>query len=104
MFKIIKKVFGIQPAVDYRELVKNGALIMDVRTKEEFNYGHIRGSQNFPLDRLIRDCTKVKKSKAIITCCASGMRSASAKRILKSKGYGQVYNGGGWIRLQQKIN
>ncbi|MBP8067673.1 MAG: rhodanese-like domain-containing protein [Pedobacter sp.] len=43
------------------------------------------------------------KNKAIITCCASGMRSASAKSILKSSGYAEVHNGGGWSSLQSKI-
>ncbi|HEY4629318.1 MAG TPA: rhodanese-like domain-containing protein, partial [Flavobacterium sp.] len=39
----------------------------------------------------------------IITCCASGMRSASAKSILKSSGFTKVYNGGGWSSLKNKI-
>ena len=43
------------------------------------------------------------KNRPIITCCASGARSAMAKRLLKSQGYTQVYNGGGWNRLQSKI-
>jgi len=41
--------------------------------------------------------------KPIITCCASGMRSASAKSILKQNGF-EVYNGGGWTALQHKLN
>jgi len=44
------------------------------------------------------------KQKPIITCCASGMRSASAKNILKANGYEQVHNGGSWIGLKNKIN
>jgi rhodanese-related sulfurtransferase len=43
------------------------------------------------------------KNQPIITCCASGMRSASAKSILQSNGFTQVYNGGGWSSLQNKI-
>jgi rhodanese-related sulfurtransferase len=43
------------------------------------------------------------KNKTIITCCASGMRSASAKSILQSNGYTTVYNGGGWSSLQNKL-
>ncbi|MFN6083407.1 MAG: rhodanese-like domain-containing protein, partial [Fluviicola sp.] len=41
--------------------------------------------------------------KTIITCCASGMRSASAKSLLKSSGYAEVHNGGGWMSLRNKI-
>jgi rhodanese-related sulfurtransferase len=46
---------------------------------------------------------RIKKDIPLITCCASGMRSASAKSILLSKGYTEVYNGGGWASLQNKL-
>jgi rhodanese-related sulfurtransferase len=46
---------------------------------------------------------KLNKDTIIITCCASGMRSASAKNILKSNGFTNVYNGGGWSTLQSKL-
>ncbi|MCY7361309.1 MAG: rhodanese-like domain-containing protein, partial [Ignavibacteria bacterium] len=39
-----------------------------------------------------------------ITCCESGMRSGAAKRMLKANGYSEVHNGGGWVKLQGKIN
>jgi phage shock protein E len=81
--------------------MKEGAVIIDVRSKEEFARGHIKGSINIPLDQLRNNLNKFKdKSKPIITCCASGMRSSSAKNLLKSSGYVKVYNGGGWNSLQ----
>jgi rhodanese-related sulfurtransferase len=46
---------------------------------------------------------KIPKNKTVITCCASGMRSASAKSILKSAGYQDVHNGGGWSSLNSKL-
>jgi len=97
-------MFGIGPAVDYKSLYKNGAAIIDVRTRSEFNSGHIKGSFNIPLDILSNELSKLKKDKPIIACCASGMRSASAKRILKSKGFMEVHNGGSWVSLERKIN
>ncbi len=100
----IKQLFGIGPKADFAQLVKEGAIILDVRSKGEYAGGHIRGSINISLDTLANNLDKLKdKNKPVITCCASGMRSASAKNILKSKGYTQVYNGGGWYGLQQKI-
>jgi len=104
MIETIKKMFGIKPATDYAALVKNGALILDVRTREEFASGHINGATNIPLQTLQANLSKLKKDKPIITCCASGMRSASAKSILLSKGFSSVYNGGGWRSLHNKIN
>src|SRR5688572_27736158 len=98
MIDIIKRLLGIGPKTDFAELVKRGAIILDVRTKGEYSAGHINGSINIPLDSLSSNLTRLKdKNKPIITCCASGMRSASAKNILLSKGYKEVYNGGGWI-------
>ena len=102
MLGFIKKLFGGTP-VDYTALVKEGAQIIDVRTAGEFASGHIKGSINIPLQVLGNNLSKIKKDKPVITCCASGMRSASAKSLLLSKGYTSVYNGGGWTSLNRKI-
>jgi len=104
MLNSIKKLLGLGPKTDYRELVKAGAIIVDVRSVGEFSGGHIKGSINIPLDQLRQNLSKLKdKNKVIITCCASGMRSASAKAILKADGYAIVHNGGGWYSLENKI-
>lgn len=98
MIDAIKKIFGLGPKVDYKELIKNGAIILDVRTKGEYAGGHVKGSINIPLDQLGNNLSKLKKDKVIITCCASGMRSGVAKSQLKSSGY-EVYNGGSWMKV-----
>lgn len=98
---ILSSLFG-GSKVDLKELVKNGAMIVDVRTPGEYAGGHIKGSINIPLQNLDKGLSKLSKDKTIITCCASGMRSGSAKSLLKSKGY-DVHNGGGWTSLQAKL-
>ncbi len=104
MINTLKKLFGFGPSANYAELVKNGAIILDVRSRGEYAGGHIKGSINISVDTLRGNLVKLKdKNKPIITCCASGMRSASAKSILLSNGYTQVYNGGGWGSLQNKL-
>jgi phage shock protein E len=103
MIQFLRKIFGLGPATDYATLVKAGAIIVDVRSEGEFNGGHIKGSINIPVDQIASNLNKLKdKNKTIITCCASGMRSAAAKNVLKSNGYTQVYNGGGWSSLERK--
>jgi rhodanese-related sulfurtransferase len=104
MINFLKTIFGLGKPINFSELVKNGATIVDVRTKGEYQGGHIKGSINIPLDTLRGSLSKLKKGRPIITCCASGMRSASAKSILKSSGFTEVYNAGNWISLQNKIN
>jgi rhodanese-related sulfurtransferase len=104
MINILSKLFGFGPGVNYAELIKNGAVILDVRSKTEYAGGHIKGSVNISVDALKNNLTELKnKNKPIITCCASGIRSASAKSILVANGFTQVYNGGGWSSLQNKI-
>ena len=104
MLQFFKKLFGGGPGVDFNVLMKNGAVIIDVRTPGEFQGGHIKNSINIPLNVLQSQLSKIKKDKPVITCCASGMRSASAKSILKSSGYAEVYNGGSWMSLRNKIS
>jgi rhodanese-related sulfurtransferase len=104
MINAIKKLFGFGSNVEFAELIKQGAIIIDVRSKGEYAGGHIKGSINIPVEQLSQHLQKLKnKEKPIITCCASGMRSASAKSILKSNGLTEVYNGGAWRSLQNKI-
>jgi phage shock protein E len=104
MITAIKNLLGLGPKTDFSALVQEGALILDVRSKGEYASGHIKGSINIPVDQLRNNLGKLKeKNRAIITCCASGMRSASAKGILSSNGYSRVHNGGSWIGLNQKI-
>lgn len=105
MIETIKNMLGLGPKVDYALLVKQGAIIVDVRSKGEFSGGHIANSINIPVDVLANNLAKLKdKNKPVITCCASGIRSASAKNILKSNGFMQVYNGGSWNGLNSKID
>ncbi len=106
MIQLIKNLFGFGgPQVDLRELAQQGAVILDVRTKSEYAGGHIKNSVNIPVDQLSNNLSKFKdKDAPIITCCASGMRSASAKGILKSNGFTNVHNGGSWQSVQGKIS
>lgn len=104
MIQAIKNLFGARPKTDYSELIKQGAIILDVRSKGEFAGGHIKNAINIPVDQLSNNLSKLKdKNKCIVCCCASGMRSGSAKRILESQGYKAVFNGGSWNGLQNKL-
>ena len=105
MLDAIKNLLGLGPQVDYTALVKQGAIILDVRSKGEYSSGHIRGSINISVDQLPKHLHRFPdKEKPIITCCASGARSGSARHILKSSGYLNVHNGGSWTGLKHKIS
>lgn len=101
MIATLKNLLGFGPKADFENLLHEGAVILDVRTKAEYASGHVKGSLNIPLNNLSANLSKLKKDKAVITCCASGMRSASAKSILKSNGFSEVHNGGSWMNLRK---
>jgi rhodanese-related sulfurtransferase len=83
-------------------LVKQGAIILDVRSPGEYKQGHIKGSLNTPLNDLSQHITKLKKTPLLLLVVHQGC-GASAKSILKSNGFIQVHNGGGWSSLQNKL-
>lgn len=80
-------------------LLEQGGQIIDVRSVEEFNVANKEGSINIPLDSLKNRMDKLDKSKPIILCCASGSRSALAKRSLMANGFENVHNAGVWRAL-----
>src|SRR5438046_6890137 len=67
-------------------LQNKGALILDVRSAEEFAGGHIVDAKNIELDKLRDQVETLKKwrEKPVIVCCESGARSAQAAKLLKS--------------------
>ncbi len=104
MINSMKSLFGIAPKTNYAQMIKEGAVIIDVRSKGEYTGGHIPKSINIPVDVLKNNLHLLKdKNKMIITCCASGIRSGMAKGILKERGYVNVHNGGSWASLKNKI-
>lgn len=101
MFGFFKNLFG--PKADFKVLVASGATIIDVRSPQEFDAGHVKNSKNIPLQTIQKAIPELKKSgKVVITVCRSGSRSGMAKSILKSAGI-KVYNGGPWNVLKSKI-
>lgn len=86
-----------------KDFQSKGAIIIDVRTTNEYNQGAISGSKNIPLQTIKSKIETIKKfNKPVITCCASGMRSGNAASILKASGI-EVINGGGWMSLKNKL-
>ncbi len=97
-----KNIF--KPAIDFSKLVKDGAVIVDVRTKSEYQKGYIQGSKNISLEVIKKEVAALKKlNKPIITVCRSGNRSGIAKSILTAAGI-EVYNGGAWTSFKKQIH
>jgi phage shock protein E len=102
---LFDRMFFRSPSVDFSALIKNGATILDVRIKREYETGNIPGSINIPLDHLSTEFYRLPdKSMVIIICCASGLRSAAVKKMLTAHGYLNVHDGGNWKNLLNHAN
>lgn len=100
---ILSGLFKSKETTNWKQLVQDGALILDVRTAAEYAAGHIKGSINIPLDDLRSQAGSLRAgNRTIITCCRSGNRSAIASSMLSGTGL-TVLNGGAWDKLNEKI-
>jgi rhodanese-related sulfurtransferase len=87
-----------------RDVLKKGGVVIDVRTPHEFDQGHVKNSINIPVDRISVSVERIKQlKKPVIFCCASGSRSGTALRIVKSNGVKDVYNGGNWEKVARLL-
>jgi rhodanese-related sulfurtransferase len=83
-----------------KDALKRGAIIIDVRTPQEYDGGKVPGSINIPVDKISANADRIKSmNKPVIFCCASGARSGNATSIMKGKGLKDVVNGGSWLSV-----
>lgn len=80
-----------------------GAILLDVRTPQEYKTGHLPSALNIPLDRIALVQKRIyEKNTPIFVYCQSGARSAHAKRLLEELGYEKVTNIGGLTSMQTR--
>ncbi|MDD2932047.1 MAG: rhodanese-like domain-containing protein [Fermentimonas sp.] len=92
---ILSRLFGLPDKGDLRDKINNGALLLDVRTKEEYVAGHVEGAVNIPVSDLEGEIVMISKDSPVIVVCESGVRSAHAVKVLNNNGF-KAYNGGSW--------
>jgi phage shock protein E len=89
-----------------RKLIGAGAVVLDVRSADEYGAGHLPNATNIPVDELAGRLDEVAKltggdlKKPVVVYCASGHRAGKAQQVLDGAGYAQVVNGGGLDDLQ----
>ena len=88
-----------------REMVRNGAVIVDVRTESEYSSSNIKESVHVPLGELKEKIENVvpDKEKTVLLHCRSGSRSIAAKRMMKKLGYDNVFNIGSFGRAKKIV-
>ncbi|MFD1017941.1 rhodanese-like domain-containing protein [Thalassobacillus hwangdonensis] len=71
---------------------KKGKQFIDVRTPGEYQANHIKGFNNYPLQQLQGNLSKLDKDKETFVICQSGARSSAATRVLKKNGFENIHN------------
>jgi phage shock protein E len=86
------------------EFIEQGAVVIDVRTAEEFAAGHLEGATNIPFEDIVTGVGQLKlaKDSKILLYCRSGRRSGIAQESLIAAGYSGTLNGGGYDTLAAK--
>ncbi len=79
---------------ELKQLQKEGAMIVDVRSPQEFREGHIDGAISIPEYEIRKEAENrlVDKENNIVVYCSSGGRSKKTQKLLKKLGYSHVYN------------
>lgn len=97
-------MFGLFKKTDFKKLLNEGAVIIDVRNTNEVSAGGLPEAENIPLPKLAGRVKQIKSLNVPVICvCASGMRSGAAKSQLKAAGI-DAYNGGPWTKMLQYLD
>lgn len=83
-----------------KNALRNGAIIIDLRSPREFDEGHIQDSINIPADRIPINAARIKAmNRPVILCGHSGVMMGNARNHLLGQGVKEVYNGGSWTKV-----
>ena len=106
MLKVVKKALdkamSVTPPEEVLGLIKQGALVLDVRNPDEAKEGIAPGAQNIPLSELKNHLNELPHDRTIVTYCVRGGRAAKAKTLLEAHGLKAV-NGGGYAAIRKTL-
>jgi len=107
----VRRLFGggpddgrIRPTVNATralDLVKDGATLVDVRESSEWKSGHAPRAVHIPLGQIDQGARRLQKSRPVVVVCASGMRSRTAAKQLRTLGYEATSVSGGMAAWQR---
>ncbi len=89
---------------EIKKYLEKGAVVLDVRTQQEWDEGHTEGAEHIVLTLIPSEIDKIKSwNKSVIAVCRSGGRSGQATDFLKSNGV-DIINGGPWQNVDQYVD
>lgn len=80
-----------------KQALRDGGVVIDLRTAYEYDQGHFPRSLNIPIDRIRANVDRIRElNKPVILCCATGSHCREAADVLRNAGVPRVINGGDW--------
>ncbi|MDO4771456.1 rhodanese-like domain-containing protein [Porphyromonas sp.] len=108
MNSIFGKLFGSSASLSMQEIYdlvhRDGAILLDVRTEDEYRKGKVGNSINIPINDLEIRLSELPKDRPLIVYCASGGRSTIACQLLKEKGFDKIYNAKVWEEVSAALD
>lgn len=87
-----------------QEVLKKGdTTVVDVRTPAEYMGGHVAGSINIPVNEIVTRLDEFGQMKNVVVCCASGIRSQLASKLLQQH-HINCLDGGTWLNVNNYLN
>jgi len=100
---VLKGLVKVISVEEFLSLDRESIFILDVRTKDEYDLGHIEGAVNIPVDEIRQNLGKIPKDKKIIVYCSVGLRAYVACRVLYQNGFNEVYNLSGGYKMYEVV-
>ncbi len=100
---VLKGLVKVVSVEEFLSMDKQNIFVLDVRTKDEYDLGHIDGAVNIPVDELRQNLDRIPRDKKIIVYCGVGLRAYVACRILYQKGFDEVYNLSGGYKMYEIV-
>jgi len=100
---VLKGLVKVISVEEFLSLDRESIFILDVRTKDEYDLGHIEGAVNIPVDEIRQNLGKIPKDKKIIVYCGVGLRAYVACRVLYQNGFNEVYNLSGGYKMYEVV-
>ena len=102
---LVYRRFGLISIKDAREHLKNGAMVIDVRTAGEFVARHLPIAVNLPLSEIETNLDRrvTDKNRVLLLHCQSGSRSGAAKKKMIALGCLNVFNLGSYARAERIV-
>jgi NADPH-dependent 2,4-dienoyl-CoA reductase/sulfur reductase-like enzyme/peroxiredoxin family protein/rhodanese-related sulfurtransferase/TusA-related sulfurtransferase len=100
---VLKGLVKVISVEEFLSLDRESIFILDVRTKDEYDLGHIEGAVNIPVDEIRQNLGKIPRDKKIIVYCSVGLRGYVACRVLYQNGFNEVYNLSGGYKMYEVV-